>query len=41
LRAGNAGANTVADHVKVLDAAIAQLPETVRVGHRAGDDSDP
>jgi hypothetical protein len=40
LRAGNAGANTVADHVKVLDAAIAQLPETVRVGHRAGDDSD-
>ena len=26
LRPGNAGANTVADHVSVLDAAVAQLP---------------
>ena len=38
LRAGNAGANTVADHVEVLDAAIAQLPAPVAVGHRRGDD---
>ena len=35
---GNAGANTVADHVSVLDAGIAQLPEAIRAGHRAGDD---
>jgi len=39
LRPGNATANTVADHVGVLDAAIAQLPEVVARGHRAGDDS--
>lgn len=26
LRAGNAGSNTVADHIAVLDAAVAQLP---------------
>ena len=38
LRPGNAGANTVADHVSVLDAGIAQLPEAIRAGHRAGDD---
>ena len=37
LRPGNAGANTVADHVTVLDDAIGQLPEEIRVGHRAGD----
>jgi hypothetical protein len=37
LRPGNAGANTVADHVTVLDDAIRQLPEEIRVGHRAGD----
>ena len=30
LRPGNAGANTAADHVEVLDAALAQLPERVR-----------
>ena len=30
LRPGNAGANTAADHVEVLDAALAQLPEDVR-----------
>ena len=38
LRPGNAGANSIADHVAVLDEAIAQLPEEVAVGHRAGDD---
>jgi hypothetical protein len=38
LRPGNAGANTIADHVTVLDAAIAQLPEEIAVGHRPGDD---
>jgi hypothetical protein len=32
LRAGNAGANTVADHLRVLDEAIAQLPEEVAAG---------
>lgn len=37
LRPGNAGANTVADHVSVLDAAIAQLPGDIAAGHRAGD----
>ncbi len=30
LREGNAGSNTGADHVKVLDAAIAQVPATYR-----------
>ncbi|MGH8987444.1 MAG: IS1380 family transposase [Acidimicrobiales bacterium] len=38
LRPGNAGANTVADHITVLDAAIAQLPEEISLGHRIGDD---
>jgi len=38
LRPGNAGSNTVADHVFVLDAALAQLPASVQAGHRAGDD---
>jgi len=37
LRPGNAGANTITDHVAVLDQAIAQLPEEIAVGHRAGD----
>ena len=40
LRAGNAGANTVADHVTVLDQAIAQLPEGITAGHRAADDPE-
>jgi hypothetical protein len=40
LRPGNAGANTVADHVEVLDAAIGQLPREIAVGHRAGDDAE-
>jgi hypothetical protein len=30
LRAGSAGSNTVADHIQVVDAAIAQLPATHR-----------
>ena len=38
LRPGNAGANTAADHVVVLDEALAQLPEQVRAGHRPGDE---
>jgi hypothetical protein len=37
LRPGNAGANTVADHLAVLDDAVAQLPAEVAVGHRPGD----
>ena len=32
LRPGNAGANNIADHVAVLDAAIAQLPAEIAVG---------
>ena len=40
LRPGNAGANTVADHVAVLDAAIGQLPEEIASGHREGDDPE-
>ena len=38
LRPGNAGANTVSDHIEVFDAALAQLPANVAVGHRVGDD---
>jgi hypothetical protein len=38
LRPGNAGANTIADHLAVLDTAIGQLPNSIAVGHRAGDD---
>lgn len=38
LRPGNAGANTIADHVTVLDDAIAQLPDEIAAGHRPGDD---
>lgn len=38
LRPGNAGANNIADHVWVLDQAIAQLPDDIAAGHRAGDD---
>ena len=40
LRPGNAGANTVADHLTVLDAAIAQLPEAIASGHHVGDETD-
>lgn len=39
LRPGNAGANDLADHVEVLDAAVAQLPAEIAAGHRQGDDS--
>ena len=35
LRPGNAAANNIADHIDVLDAAVAQLPEAVAAGHRA------
>jgi len=38
LRPGNAAANSIADHLTVLDAAIAQLPDEVSAGHRPGDD---
>ena len=30
LRPGNAGANTAADHITVLDAALAQIPDDRR-----------
>ena len=39
LRAGNAGSNTAADHVTVLDMALAALPS--RPGPRPGDPSWP
>jgi hypothetical protein len=38
LRPGNAGANTVADHVELFDEALAQLPADVAKGHHIGDD---
>jgi hypothetical protein len=38
LRPGNAGANTVVDHLVVLDAAVAQLPADIAAGHQAGND---
>ncbi len=40
LRPGNAGANSIADHVATLDAAIAQLPAEVVIGHLPGDDAE-
>ena len=40
LRPGNAGTTTVADHLAVLDAAVAQLPAEIAAGHRLGDDAD-
>ncbi|MDP1803753.1 MAG: IS1380 family transposase [Acidimicrobiales bacterium] len=40
LRPGNAGANNAADHVKMLDAALAQLPPQWRAGHAPGDHRD-
>jgi hypothetical protein len=39
LRPGNATANAVADHVVVLDEAIAQLPPEIAAGHHVGDDA--
>ena len=38
LRPGNAGANDAADHLAVLDEAIAQLPPEIAAGHRDDDD---
>ena len=38
LRPGNAAANNVADHTRVLDAAVDALPARVGLGHRRGDD---
>jgi hypothetical protein len=38
LRPGNATANTVVDHVVVLDEALAQLPDAIATGHHVGDD---
>ena len=39
LRPGNAGANNLTDHFTVLDAAIAQLPDEIAIGHHHGDDA--
>lgn len=36
LRPGNAGSNTAADHIEVLDMALAALPEHVRPGNTGG-----
>ena len=38
LRPGNAGADNIADHVTVLDQAIAASPAEIAAGHRLGDD---
>jgi hypothetical protein len=38
LRPGNATANGIADHLAVLDAALAQLPAEIAVGHHVKDD---
>ena len=35
LRRGNAAANNIADHIDMLDAAVAQLPGAVAAGHCA------
>ena len=40
LRPGNAGANTVTDHLGVLDDAIAQLPPEAAAGHRPGEGAE-
>ena len=37
LRPGNAAANSIDDHVELLDAAIGGLPAAVAAGHRCGD----
>lgn len=37
-RPGNAAANSGADQLAVVDAAIASLPPERRTGHRPGDD---
>jgi hypothetical protein len=38
LRPGNATANSIADQLAVLDAAIGQLPARIGAGHHRGDD---
>jgi Transposase DDE domain group 1 len=38
LRPGNAAANSIVDHLAVLDTAIGQLPVEIAAGHRVGDD---
>ncbi len=38
LRPGNAAANDIADHLEVIDAAVAALPCPDAAGHRPGDD---
>ena len=38
LRPGNATANSIADQLAVLDAAIGQLPARIAAGHHRGDD---
>ena len=40
LRPGNANANSGADQLAVVDAALAQLPAAHRVGHHPGDPAD-
>ncbi len=40
LRPGDAAANTVSDHVEVLDQAIEALPAHIRIGHGRGDSPD-
>ena len=40
LRPGNAAANSIADHLCVLDRAISMLPERDAAGHRLGDHKD-
>lgn len=40
LRPGNANANTIVDHLTVLDQAIGQLPAEITTGHRPGEGPD-
>ncbi len=41
LRPGNAGANSIEDHLAALDAAIAQLPAEMAACHHHGGDRNP
>jgi hypothetical protein len=41
LRPGNATAHNAADHVEVLDDALAQLPERITRGHHVDDEETP
>ena len=41
LRPGNATAHNAADHVEVLDAALTQLPVSIRAGHGVDDEFTP